>query len=344
MPADIQAIRVFEAFAGYGGASFGLKKAGLKHKVVMYSEWDKWAQELFEANHGKTHLFSKSNAGDITLGDINSIPEFDLFTGGFPCQPFSSAGHGLGELDPRGTLFYSILNIVKSHRPQHILLENVKGLTQKKHSRTFHKILKDLRGLGYSIEYAVLNSKDYGIPQNRERLWIYGKLESKIKWGFFESISKQPGLKVFNDFLDPQNNMSVSEKYFLSDNQVNILINKHQMPLLEFPKIPHNRALCLDIYNRKLRKDEISITLTEPHHNSLRVLERVGVHQRQYSNGEIERGFTVRKLTEFEHFRLMGISSNEIKTAGQSYQQLCKRAGNGWDVNLAAKIFTCIFS
>jgi site-specific DNA-cytosine methylase len=65
MPADIQAIRVFEAFAGYGGASFGLKKAGLKHKVVMYSEWDKWAQELFEANHGKTHLFSKLDASQL---------------------------------------------------------------------------------------------------------------------------------------------------------------------------------------------------------------------------------------------------------------------------------------
>ena len=179
-------IRVFEAFAGFGGASFGLRKAGLKHRVVMYSEWDKWAQELFEANHDyPVPLFADietnefQTKGDMTKGDFSSIPEFDLFTGGFPCQPFSSAGLGKGELDPRGTLFYSIIQVLKSFKtgskPKYVLLENVKGMTHKKHLPTFNKIKDMLKEEGYLIDHKVLNSKDFGVPQNRERLWIFAE-------------------------------------------------------------------------------------------------------------------------------------------------------------------------
>ena len=180
-----EGIRVFEAFAGFGGATFGLRKAQIKHKVVMYSEWDKWAQELFEANHQDYHvpLFADietnefQTKGDMTKGDFSSIPEFDLFTGGFPCQPFSSAGLGKGELDPRGTLFYSIIQVLKSFKtkakPKYVLLENVKGMTHKKHLPTFNKIKDMLKEEGYLIDHKVLNSKDFGVPQNRERLWIF---------------------------------------------------------------------------------------------------------------------------------------------------------------------------
>lgn len=338
-------IRVFEAFAGFGGASFGLKKAGIPHEVIMYSEWDKWAQQLFEANHGKIKLYADSSHGDINQGEVKDIPAFDLFTGGFPCQPFSTAGLGKGELDPRGTLFYPIIEIVRHHKPDHILLENVKGMTHKKHERTFAKILEDLEEAGYTHDHAVLNSKDYGIPQNRERLWIYASRKVEVSKGFLESIPKTQKKKTFNSFLDPQHNIIVEEKYFLRDEQVNRLLDKHRMPLYEFNDTGHDRALCLDIYNKKLRKDEISITLTEPHHNSLRVLEKIGVHQnRRYSSGEKAKGFSVRKLTESEHFRLMGLKDGQLETANQSYQQLCKRAGNGWDVNLVSKIFRKIFS
>src|SRR5210317_1496749 len=105
-------IRVFEAFAGYGGASIGLKLSNIPHKVIGYSEWDKWAIELFEANHPNINLYPE-NSGDITKLNETELPDFDLFTGGFPCQPFSSAGLGNGELDMRGTLFYDILRIVR---------------------------------------------------------------------------------------------------------------------------------------------------------------------------------------------------------------------------------------
>lgn len=362
-------IRVFEAFAGFGGASFGLRKAGIKHRVVMYSEWDKWAQELFEANHNYPPLFADietnefQTKGDMTKGDFSSIPEFDLFTGGFPCQPFSSAGLGKGELDPRGTLFYSIIQVLESFdkdsRPKYVLLENVKGMTHKKHKPTFDKIKSMLEELNYKSDDKVLNSLDFGVPQNRERLWIFAerndlhkdRLKRNNGKEFFDVIKDKYSIDArnrpkFHDYLDPQNKTKVSEEHFLKDYQVEKLIDKHNMPLHEFLETGHKRSLCLDIYNKKLKKEEISITLTEPHHNSLRVVEHLGHHKgHQLTTGEKARGYTVRKLTIKEHYRLMGFVDGkiELNQNKQSYQQLCKRAGNGWDINVASIIFKEIF-
>jgi DNA (cytosine-5)-methyltransferase 1 len=164
-----ETLKVFEAFAGYGGASFALKRSSIKFEVVGYSENDKFASELYEVNHPNV-----PNFGDITKIDPKTLPDFDLFTGGFPCQPFSQVGLGRGEADTRGTLFHDIIRICDLKRPKHILLENVKGLKTSKHGKTLETILSKLRALGYDVVYHILNSKDYGIPQNRERIWIYG--------------------------------------------------------------------------------------------------------------------------------------------------------------------------
>ena len=118
----ISKIRLFESFAGYGGASFALKKAGIPFETVGYSENDKFAIDLYEKNHPKVLGF-----GDITQINPKDLPDFDLFTGGFPCQPFSQVGLGKGEEDIRGTLFYDIIRICEFKKPQHIFLENVKG-------------------------------------------------------------------------------------------------------------------------------------------------------------------------------------------------------------------------
>ena len=129
-------LRVFEMFAGYGGASFALKKAEIAHEVVGFSEIDKYAIQCWEQNH---HQFKEENRdeslnyGDCTKIDPNDIPDFDLLTGGFPCQSFSVAGKGLGVDDDRGLLFNDILRVLKVKKPTHILLENVKGLLGKKH-------------------------------------------------------------------------------------------------------------------------------------------------------------------------------------------------------------------
>ena len=138
-------IRLFEMFAGYGGASFALKKAEIEHEVVGYSEIDKCAIKCYEQNHkGK-------NFGDCTKINPNELPDFDLLTGGFPCQAFSNAGKQLGVNDSRGTLFWEIVRIAKIKKPKYMLLENVKGLLSKKFVQTFDKILKELDEAGYIV-------------------------------------------------------------------------------------------------------------------------------------------------------------------------------------------------
>jgi len=310
-------IRLFEAFAGYGGASFGLKKSGIPYEVIGYSENDKFANEIFELNHPNIKGF-----GDITKINPEELPDFDLFTGGFPCQPFSSAGLGHGELDIRGTLFYDVIRICEAKRPKHILLENVKGLTTKRHKETFEKIQAELKRIGYSIVWKVLNTKDYGIPQNRQRVWIYGHLGVLPERFTIDPGTQELTLR-FADFLDK----SPSENLFLNEKQIDRLEEKHKVDF----KI--NESLCLDIYNKKIRHDGTCITITEPHHNSLRV-----VHPPKKGM------FVVRKLSIPEHYRLMGFDDGEFDFGQQSYQQLCKRAGNGWDVSLTGKIFSHIFS
>ena len=313
---SIPKIKVFEAFAGYGGASFALKNARIPFETIGFSENDKFAVELYEKNHPGVPGF-----GDITKIKPKELPDFDLFTGGFPCQPFSQVGLGKGEEDIRGTLFYDIIRICKEKKPQHILLENVKGLRTNKHGNTLQTIVKSLSKLGYDVVIELLNSKDYGIPQNRDRLWIYG-YKGTLPLTFNLQPPKER-LKVFlKDLLEDEPDPAL----FKSQEQIERL---KELYLLDFIV---DEPSCADLYNKNIRKDGISITILEPHHNKMRI-----VHPPK----KIE--LQVRNYSVVEHFRLMGFKDGEINFAGQSYQQLCKRAANGWDINVAAKIFTHIF-
>lgn len=315
-------IKVFEAFAGYGGASYGLKRAGIKHKVIGYSEFDPDAVELYDYNFPDV-----KNWGDITLIDERKLPDFDLFTGGFPCQPFSTVGKMLGELDIRGTLFGDIIRICEYKQPQYILLENVKGLKGAKHRPTFEKILSELKRIGYDVRYEVLNSKDYGVPQTRERLWIFGYL-GQLPESFNLTPQKEELNYRLKDFLDT----NPDEELYRSEAQIERLHVVHNVE-----KFDVEEPLCFDIYNKKLRLDGLCMTVTPPEHNVIRIVEPI-------KDGK-ER---VRKLSLNEHFRLMGfhIDENvqEIKfPPTQNYTKLGRRAGNGWDINLVGKLFNHIF-
>ena len=285
------------------------------------SEFDKFASQLLAQNFPGI-----KNWGDITQIDPKELPDFDLFTGGFPCQPFSSAGMQLGFDDKygRGTLFFHIIRICKEKRPQYLLLENVKGLTQKKFTETFETMKQSLRDLGYGeLAYAVLNSKDYGIPQNRERLWMFARLG-----GLPENFNiVPPKIKLkhrFGDFLDSD----VPSVLYLSDAQIAHLKVKHNIAsfLVDEP-------LCFDVYNKKIKRDAMCITITQPEHNSLRVIEV------PKDGKEI-----VRKMSVDEQFRFMGFKNGELDYSGHSYSQMSKRAGNGWDVNLVGILLKHIFS
>lgn len=320
-------IKVFEGFAGYGGASFGLKRAGIPHEVVGYSEFDKFASRLYDANFHDKKGNPIKNWGDITKINPDELPDFDLFTGGFPCQPFSSVGLQRGEKDPygRGTLLHEILRICEAKMPKYILMENVKGLTAKKFEGLFNVLKTWLRDHEYGeLAYTILNTKDYGIPQNRERLWMFARRGGLPK-DFSIVPPKQPNDLRLKDFLD----VNPEPFLYLSHAQIERLKDFYG-----FAPFIVNEPSCLDLYNRKVRSDGICITILAPEHNKLRLVEVPRADGTE----------VVRKLSVTEQFRLMGFKDGEINFDGQSYSQLSKRAANGWDVNIVGILLKHIWS
>ena len=146
---------------------------------VYANEWDKYAASIYRRHYGSI------DTRDITTVDVSDIPTHDLLTGGFPCQDYSIAGKGAGLDGSRGTLFFEIARILKHHQPRHFLLENVKGLLSNQDRRTFPYIISVLSDLGYRVESMVLNSKHFGVPQNRERVFIVGHLRGECRGQVF---------------------------------------------------------------------------------------------------------------------------------------------------------------
>lgn len=155
-----------DLFAGIGGIRIPFQELG--GKCVFTSEWDKFAQKTYRVN------FGEEPQGDITKIDAKDIPDFDILLGGFPCQPFSQAGLKKGFSDTRGTLFFEIERIIQEKRPKAFLLENVKQLRGHDKGRTLKVILKHIDALNYYVKAEVLRAADFGVPQNRERIYIVG--------------------------------------------------------------------------------------------------------------------------------------------------------------------------
>jgi DNA (cytosine-5)-methyltransferase 1 len=163
-------VKFVDLFAGIGGIRLGFEQAmrelGIESECVLSSEIDRHAQETYALN------FGHQPEGDIY--GIKQFPEFDFLLAGFPCQPFSYAGKQKGFVDTRGTLFFEIERLLKEHRPKGFLLENVRGLTTHDKGRTFQTILDKLKALDYGVAHLILNSSNFGIPQNRVRVYIVG--------------------------------------------------------------------------------------------------------------------------------------------------------------------------
>lgn len=151
---------------------------------VGYSEIDQYAIKVYERH------FNHENYGDATTIDTGKLGDIDLLVGGFPCQAFSIAGKRFGFQDTRGTLFFDIARVLANKRPRHLVLENVKGLLSHDHGKTFTTIIGVLTDLGYTVEWQVLNSKDFGVPQNRERVFIVGHLGAECSRQVFPIIGK----------------------------------------------------------------------------------------------------------------------------------------------------------
>ena len=296
-------LRVFEAFAGYGSQSIALRNLGIEYEVVAISEIDKYAIKAYEAIHGPTN-----NLGDICKIDPSDIPDHDLFTYSFPCQDLSVAGKQAGlSKGTRSGLLYECEKIIEAKRPKYLLLENVKNLVGKKFKPQFDEWLGYLEGLGYTNYWKVLNAKDYGVPQNRERVFVVSILGEHEPYEF--PYEKELTTNVF-DFLEK----NIDNKYYLSNNAI-ATIKKHE------PK----------------RDSHIMPTLTTElaHCWGKNATPRICKVLGEY-----------RRITPREAFRFMGLNNSDIdkiQNANISETQQYKMAGNSIVVNVLEAIFKNLF-
>ena len=196
-------LRVGTDCSGIEAPIQALTQLKIKFKHVFSSEIDKYCIETIKANYSPEIIFGDKDGpypeGDITKRNIKDVPDIDLYICGFPCQPFSTAGERRGLDDKRGNVFFSCIKLIKHKKPSYFILENVKGILHNNNGKTWEiieKELNNLRKIGYTIDWKVLNTRDYGIPQNRERLFIVGtiydfewpseikmdKLENYVDW------------------------------------------------------------------------------------------------------------------------------------------------------------------
>ncbi len=311
-------IRVFEAFAGYGSQSIALRNLGIEHEVVAISEIDKYAIQAYEAIHGPV-----LNLGDISKIDPKDIPQHDLFTYSFPCQDLSVAGKqaGLGK-GTRSGLLYECEKIIEYCRPKYLLLENVKNLVGKKFKADFDKWLEYLEGLGYANYWQVLNAKNYGVQQNRERIFVVSILGEHEPYEFPKPI---PLDRCIADILEDE----ADEKYYLSKEiQKRFKITNQSENIIGTTK-PDFRT----IGQRDLVYDKNGI---------MGALVATDYKQPK----QILCEHRVRKLTPRECFRLMGMRDddiNKIQAAGISNTQQYKMAGNSIVVDVLEAIFKNLF-
>ena len=282
--------KFIDLFAGVGGIRLGFEEVFKeKSSFVFASEIDKFAQQTYASNYG--HLPS----GDITQIKPQEIPSFDILLAGFPCQPFSNAGLKKGFEDTRGTLFFDIAQIAKHHKPKVLFLENVKGFRNHDKGNTFRVVKETLEELGYRVFSEILNAKNFGVPQNRERIYIIAFLNHNIEFEFPKPLGKSVKL---GDILEPK----VDEKYTISDK----LWAGHQRRKLEHKKKGNGFGYCMFT-------EESEYTST--------------ISARYYKDGsEIlieQKGKNPRKLSPREAGRLQGFSDDFkiVVSDTQAYKQ-----------------------
>ena len=211
-------IRVFEAFAGYGSQSMALSRLGIDFEVVGISEIDKYAIQAYMAVHGDT-----PNYGDISKIDWSSVPDFDFLTYSFPCTDISTAGQQKGLAEGSGTrssLLWECRKAIEAKRPKYLLMENVKNLVSKKFTPYLKEWIRFLEGQGYSNYTKVLNAKDFGVPQNRERVFMVSIL-GEVSFHFPKPFTLEKRLK---DVLEKY----VDESFYLSEKVVNTFLARNE--------------------------------------------------------------------------------------------------------------------
>lgn len=334
-------MKFLDLFAGIGGFRLGMESAG--HECIGFCEIDKFARASYKAIHDTEGEIELHDITRVTDDDVRAIGEVDVICGGFPCQAFSIAGARRGFEDTRGTLFFEIARFASILKPKYLFLENVKGLLNHDRGNTFKTIIGALEELGYDVEWQVLNSKNFGVPQNRERVFIIGYFRGQRARNVFPFGGKvenaDPGLKnEIKKYGTIQPNFNQSGIVYETDG-IAPTIRAYQGGNLE-PKIRVKEAT-----KQGYAEAEVGDSINLSYPNSKTRRGRVG---KQIANtlltgesqGVVEPDFRIRVLTPREYWRLQGFPDWAFDRAQEvnSNSQLYKQAGNSVTVNVIAAI------
>jgi DNA (cytosine-5)-methyltransferase 1 len=321
---DIQApFKFIDLFCGLGAFRIGFEEAGFK--CVFSSDINEKIQNVYEENFGdRPH-------GDITQINPNEIPDFDILLGGFPCQPFSISGKKQGFNDTRGTLFFSICKIIEEKQPQIVILENVKHLINHDKKRTINVILGSLKELGYNVNYELLNAKDFGLPQNRERIFIIATKNGVFDFSKLKKTKSPPLI----EFLEKSGKFEY--------------LKKNEYTLLEegvYKEQEQSGLIFIGYRNKNGFKNGVrpnSEHLNRSHRQPNRIYSVLGYHPTipsQESSGRFFIYFPkedlVRKLSLEECYKIMGYPVN-YKRIGLPSEQY-KQIGNSVAINVVRAV------
>jgi len=361
-------VKFVELFAGIGGMGYGLMKAGME--CVGYCEIDKHAHRAFQILHDpEKTMWEGWDVRDVTDDNIRNLGRergpIQLLVGGFPCQAFSVAGKRQGFADStRGTLFFEIIRFASILRPEYLLLENVTGLLNHDNGRTFETIIRALDELGYMGQWTLLNSKDFGVPQNRERVFIVGHLRGKPRPEILSIGRKNTKTIHVVGKIEQEGWIDIWKR--VHDDQglsptLGTMQGGHQQPKVfvdlsvQHPKVTET-ARCL--------KSRYDVGLSNRAAENSGVMEPVAVltpdREEKRQNGRrfkepgeemftltaqdrhgVVENYRIRKLTPLECFRLQSYPDEwytKLREYGISNSQLYKMAGNGVTSNVAYEI------
>ena len=372
-------LNVLSLFSGIGAFEKALERERVLFKVMNFCEIDKYAVKSYCAIHG---VSEQINLRDVSTVNTAELHDVNLITYGFPCQDISAAGHQKGFFDENGNitrsgLFFAALKIIKDTKPEYAIAENVKALTSKKFTTEFATVLESLEQAGYNNYYKVLNAKDYGVPQNRERVFIVS-IRKDVDDGSFCFPKPQPLNICLKDVLEE----NVDEKFYLSQDKIkslkasSFMLKTKCVIEKEIKIVGHTKSggessailsttgicNCLSATDYKQPKQIVKDAKVMQVGNLRqgngwdnpqcgRVYDTNGLSptlntmqggDRQPKIVERAHEFRIRKLTPLECWRLMGFEDTDfwkVKNSGISNSQLYKMAGNSIVVNVLQAIF-----
>ena len=363
-------MKFIDLFAGIGGFRLGMESAG--HECVAFCEIDKFARASYKAIHDTEGEIELHDITTVTDEEIRNIGHVDAICGGFPCQAFSIAGHRRGFEDTRGTLFFEIARFAAILKPKYLFLENVKGLLNHDRGNTFEVILSALDELGYDVEWQVLNSKDFGVPQNRERVFIIGHFRGQRGRKIFpiggedeKSSAKRLGINILGNTKNPNGTAQGTRDIVHDPKGIVGTLTATDYKGLKQVAIPNEIKKIWSITAQrtmqggglepKIRVREAtkqgyaeasvgdSVNLSHPNSKTRRGRVGEGIANTLVtgdSQGVATPNFRIRKLTPRECWRLQGFPDWAFDKAQEvnSNSQLYKQAGNSVTVNVIKEI------